>query len=97
MPNAISESLYFVFGPYIVGRVPTAQGKQGKWQKVFPVRENTGNLEILPKHRENTGNLVCSSCKLPDFKGKRYFEICRKKISQKMLKLDTSAKSVLCM
>ena len=38
-------------------RVPTAQGKQGKWPKQFPVRENTGNLEILPKHREKTGNL----------------------------------------
>ena len=25
---------------------------QGKWPKKFPVRENTGNLEILPKHRE---------------------------------------------
>ena len=33
-------------------RVPTPQGKQGKWQKKIPVRENTGNLEILPKHRE---------------------------------------------
>ena len=36
-------------------RVPTAQGKQGKWPKKFPVRENTGNLETLPekgKHRE---------------------------------------------
>ena len=30
-----------------VHRVPTAQGKQGKWQKKIPVRENTGNLEIL--------------------------------------------------
>ena len=38
-------------------RVPTAQGKQAKWPKYkFPVRENTGNLEMLPKHRENTGN-----------------------------------------
>ena len=37
-------------------RVPTAQGKQGKWQTKFPVRENAGNLEILPKHRENTVN-----------------------------------------
>ena len=33
-------------------RVPTAQGKQGKWPKQFPLRENTGNLEIVPKHRE---------------------------------------------
>ena len=58
-------------------RVPTAQGKQGKWQKKIPVRENTGIIEILPKHRENTGNLVCLSCKFLDSKGKRYFDICR--------------------
>ena len=39
-------------------RVPTPQGKQGKWPKRIPLRENTGNLEILSKHREfclNTG------------------------------------------
>ena len=51
-------------------RVPTAQGKQGKWSKELPVRENTGNLEILPKRRENTENLVCPSCIFPDSKGK---------------------------
>ena len=27
-------------------------GKTGKWPKEIPVRENTGNLEILSKHRE---------------------------------------------
>ena len=32
--------------------VPTAQGKQGKWQ----IKENTGNLGIL----------FALSCKLPD-------------------------------
>ena len=58
-------------------RVPTAQGKQGKWQK-NPVREKTGNLEMLPKDRKNTKNLVCSSCKFPDSQGKGYFKICRK-------------------
>ena len=42
----------------VLFRVPTAQGKQGKWQKKIPVRENTGNLKILSKHRENTGNFV---------------------------------------
>ena len=31
-------------------RVPTAQGK---WPKKIPVRENTGNLEMLPKHGKN--------------------------------------------
>ena len=46
-------------------RVPTAQGK---WPKKIPVRENTDNLEILPKPRKNTGNLVCSSCRFPDSK-----------------------------
>ena len=34
-------------------RVPTAQGKHGKWFLTkIPVRENPGYLEILPKHRE---------------------------------------------
>ena len=42
----------------------------------FPVKKNTGNLEILPKRLENTGHLVCSSSKFPDSKGKRYFKIC---------------------
>ena len=37
-------------------RVPTPQGKQGKWWKVIPDRENTGILKILGKHRE-FGNL----------------------------------------
>ena len=80
-------------------RVPTAQGKhgkQGKWPNKFTVRENTGNLEILPKPRENQWNLVCSSCKFPDSKGKRYFGICCKNLL-KELKLDKSAKSDLCM
>ena len=27
-------------------------GKTGKCSKKIPARENTGNLEILPKHRE---------------------------------------------
>ena len=53
--------------------------------KKNPCQGNTGNLEILPKHREfgnfaktqgiwkfcqNTGNLVCSSCKFPDSREK---------------------------
>ena len=51
------------------------------------VRENTGNLEILP----NTGNLVCSSCKFPDSKGKRYF-----RISNLLLKVNKCQVSQLC-
>ena len=49
--------------------------ENGKKKSLF--RENTGNLEILSKHREDTGNLVCSGCKFPDSKGKRCFDICR--------------------
>ena len=29
-----------------------AKGKQEKWQKNVPVRENTMNMEMWPKHRE---------------------------------------------
>ena len=58
-------------------RVPTAQGK---WPKKIPVRENTGNLEILSKHRENTGNFVSSKCKCSDSKSKGYCNSCSKKI-----------------
>ena len=36
----------------VIRVVPTAQGKRGKWKKKIPVRENTGNLEILPKHMD---------------------------------------------
>ena len=61
-------NMFLVF----MNRVPTAQGKQGKWQKEFPVRENTGNLEILSKHRENTGNFDSSSCKCSDSESKGY-------------------------
>ena len=63
-------------------RVPTAQRIQGIGPKKIPVRENTGNLEILPKHRENTGNLVWSSGKFPDSKGKIYFEICHENLQK---------------
>ena len=77
-------------------RVPTAQGNQGKWTKKIPVRENAVNFKILPKHRENTGNLACSSCKFLDSKDKRYFDICNENFKKKLSKLGKSAKSVLC-
>ena len=35
-------------------------------------KKNTGNLEILPKHRD----FCCSSSKFPDSKGKGYYYIC---------------------
>ena len=35
-----------------ITRVPTAEGKHGKYPKKIPVREIIGNLEILPKLRE---------------------------------------------
>ena len=41
--------------------------------KKILIRENTGNLEILSKHRE----VCCLSCKFSDPKGKGYCDICR--------------------
>ena len=69
MISMVAKGLFQYF------RVPTAQGKQGKWQKKIPVRENTGNLVILSKHREfclNTGNFVISRCTCSDSKSKGY-------------------------
>ena len=40
-----------------IGRVATAQGKQGIWFLLFPDRENTGNFTLtqgkILRHREN--------------------------------------------
>ena len=52
------KRFYYLSAPDLSIMVPTAQGKQGKWPNKFPVREKTGNLEMLSKHREfcqNTG------------------------------------------
>ena len=46
-------------------------------QKI-PVREDTGTLEILPKHRKSSGNLVCSSSKYLDFKDAGHCYFCCK-------------------
>ena len=35
----------------------------------------SGKTQGIWKFCQNTGNLVCSSCKFPDSNGKRYFEI----------------------
>ena len=69
----------------------------GKTQGTLKFCQNTGKTQgILSKHRENTGNFVCSSSKFPDAKGKGYCDICAK-ISIFFQKLDRSAKSVFCM
>ena len=58
-------------------RVLTAQGKQGKWSKAFPVREKDREFGNVSKTQgKNTGNSICSSCKLPHFK-KRMYRILR--------------------
>ena len=68
-------------------------------------RENSNKIPCQGKHRElfgnfaktqKTGNLVCSSCKFHDSKGKRYFNICHEN-SQFFLKLDMSTKLVWCL
>ena len=85
-------------------------GKIGKMAKKFCVRENTGNLEILPKHRENTGNLEILPKKQGKTQGIWFAQVLNSlilkvkdisifaaKIPNLILKLDKSAKSVLCM
>ena len=37
----------------------------------------SGKTQGIWKFCQNTGNFFCSSCKFPDTKGKRYFDICR--------------------
>ena len=63
--------------------------------KKIPVMDNTGNLEILPKHWKNTGGFaqVVNSLILK-VKDITIFAV---KISILYSKLDISAKSVLCM
>ena len=40
----------------------------------------SGKTQGIWKFCKNTRTLICSICKLPDSKGKRYPDICRKKI-----------------
>ena len=71
-----SQSVVVILGRHLVSGYPLHRENRENDQIKFPVRENTGNLEILPKHRENTENLFFPSCNFPDYKGKRYFDIC---------------------
>ena len=54
-----------------------------KNRKMATKKSCQGKLEISLsklcqlKHKENTGNVICPSCKFPDSMGKRYFNICR--------------------
>ena len=49
----------------------------------------SGKTQGIWKCCQNTGNFVCSSCKFPDSKGKRYLEICRENINNKKLRLKS--------
>ena len=55
---------------------PHCTGKMENYNQKISVRENTGNLETLSKHRENTGNFISSSCKFSDHKDTRNCDIC---------------------
>ena len=78
-------------------------GKIGKMAKKFCVRENTGNLEILPKHRE-FGNFTKKTGKTQGIWFAQVLNslilkvkdisIFAAKIPNLILKLDKSAKSV---
>ena len=54
-----------------------------------PKKSLSGKTQGIWKFCQNTGNLVFSSCKFPDYKGKRYFYICRENSTFSFLKLDT--------
>ena len=89
--------------PCAPNRVPTAQGIQGKWPKKIPVRENTGNLEILSKHGEfclNTGKtqgiLLAQVVNVLILKVTDIAIVAAKKTIF-FHKLNRPAKSVLCM
>ena len=87
-PEIVSTFTYY--------RVSTALGKQGKWPQKIPVQENTENLKILPKYGETQGILFAQvvNSLILKVKDSSRFAV---KISQKKLRLDKSAKSVLCM
>ena len=80
-------------GPKICFMVPTAQGKQGRWQNKISVRENKGReFGNSTKKRENTRNFVMLSCKFPDSIDQGYCNICPR-ISILFFKVNVSAKS----
>ena len=83
-----------VQGHMTILRVPTAQGKKGKWPKTKSVSGKTQGIwktqGIFSKHMENTGNFVSSSCKCSNSKSKGYLRYF-------FQKLDRSGKSVLFM
>ena len=49
----LAVGIIYSQGPHCTGKT-----RKKKRPKKIPVRENTGNLEMLPEHRENTGNFV---------------------------------------
>ena len=65
-----------------VGCIKDSKMLQGMAHAGYPLhRENrekklSGKTQGIWKFCQNTGNWVCPSCKFPDSKGKRYFDIC---------------------
>ena len=60
-----------------------------------PKRSLLGKTQGIWKICQNTGNLVCLSCKFPDSIVKRYFNICHKNINF-FLKAGKSLPSQFC-
>ena len=57
---------------------PQCTEKTEKMAKINPVSENTGNFGNFVKTQLKHREFGFSSCKFPDSKGKRYFNICGK-------------------
>ena len=64
------------------GRAGSKQGTHytRKTGKMVKKKSLSGKTQGILKFCQNTGNLVCSCCKFPDSKGKRYFDICHKNL-----------------
>ena len=58
---------------------PLHRENRGNGQKKSMSRKTQGIWKFC-QNTENTGNLVCSSCKFPDSKGKGYCDICRENL-----------------
>ena len=69
-------------------------GKTGKWPNIFPVRENTGNLDILPKLWGKNMEFLRQILQYPFPLGSGNLQL-EQNLSK--AKLDRSAKAALCM
>ena len=67
---------FIIFVPWGVYTSMTGYPLHRENRENDPKNSLSGKTQGIWKFCQNTGNLVCSICKFPDSKGKRYFESC---------------------